>query len=241
MRPILPALLLPLALVACGSSLNARAVTATSMLDAAPHEVYGDRERLEYGKTQQVRLPARVAVADVTPAYTADGSWRGEGATRARRTALQDRLTDDPERFSDVVSLLGIDEHVYGEASRDDLRARAAVHQADLVLAWETRERVEEGHTFGALFKVLLLPMLFLETEENRVHLDVRAVVMDARNGLRYATFDDHRTATVVARVGTERELVATSLRSLFDDAVAKLRDEVGRKLGALDGSGGTD
>jgi hypothetical protein len=223
----------PLVATACGGMASmAVAERSTSVFDAELREVYGDRERLEYGKTQQVRLPAKLAVADVgSPWSTYD---RGQSST-ARRVVLQRKLAVDGTCFNDVVSV-----HEFGEEGQTppnlaQLRERAARHQADLVLAYECRERVREGHNAAAIFKLLLLPMLFLSTEEDEVELDVRAVVMDARNGLLYTTFDDHGSADVSASAAGEKSAVRGALDTLFQAAVERMREELGRKLSALD------
>lgn len=236
MRFPLPLLFTPLLLTACGTASMARATTEESVLDSAHLEVYGDRERIEYGKTQQVRLPAKLAVADVgSPWATYERTTNA-----ARRVDLARSLAADSERFSDVVSVQGIGESTDPDPALAGLRERAARHQADLVLAYECRETVREGHNVAAIFKLLLFPMLFLPTEENEVELDVRAVVMDARNGLLYTTFDDHGATSVSASATGERSAVRDALHTLFDEALGRMREELGRKLSALDQGAGT-
>ena len=108
------------------------------------------------------------------------------------------------------------------------------VRGASGLVTWVS-ERVDEGHSWTAVFKILLFPMLFLETERNDVTVDVRAHVLDVRNGLIYTTFDDHRTAKVIASVRTEDELNRVALDSLFEDSIEEMRGEVGAKLRALE------
>jgi hypothetical protein len=211
------------ALAGCASA--ASAMPAQGLVADRALEVWGDVQRLEFGKQVQIRLPARLVVAD-----------RGFGEFEAQRLeALVEGLEEDDVTWTDVASLDAAAQPgtAHRPYSLEDMRAAASRLQADLLLVAVRDEDLVEGHNVAAVLKILLLPMLFVPTEEDDLSLGVRAAVIDVRNGLVYATFEDHREAEVTSSVAGEDDAVEEAWRALWKDSVARMRERLGRKLAA--------
>jgi len=224
-RPILisVALLGALALApGCGTS--ARPYAMTAELDRTEREVFGDIAAHEFSKHLQVRLPAKLAVADVT-SYDDDLDHR-------RLVQAVNGLAEDTSTYNDVVSL----EPQPGIAA-EDLRSLAASHQADLQISVFRRETVRGESNGWSFLKLLIVPMLFVPTEENDVQLTVRAMVRDVRNGLVYTTFDDHAETRISSSVVSEDGDVRRTSDELFEACVARMRETLARKLATLERS----
>lgn len=224
----------PALLFAAAPAFAAGCATAPA-LDAAPavgllareREVWGDVQRLEFGKRIQVQLPARICVADV--------SWN-DFDRGSRVTTLVEALGADDATSSDVGVLHTFDgETAVERAGFEALRAAASRQRADLLLVMERTETVREGHNAAAVLKILLLPMLFLPTEDDDVELTVRAAVVDVRNGLVYATLDDHREGAVTASAASEERAVRDERRRLWAESVTSLRERMATKLRKLE------
>jgi hypothetical protein len=230
---LLPALLLlpllPL-LGACASVASAPAMSAESAgaYDGLV-EVWGDQERLEFSKRMQVTLPARVAVADVSAAsYPREDDER----VRDRRAVcLVDALVQDTESFSDVFNLFRSGRGSDTPMDMDRLRAAASRSQVDLLLLVDRRERVDEHLNLLAPLNVLLLPMLFLPTQQDDLEMSIRMALVDVRNGLLYTTVDELRRTDFTATAAGEDDRVDEEMDALFTTAVESLRERLGRKL----------
>ncbi len=224
-RPLALLLLATTPLLGACASTAADAPAPAAGLTYDGREVFGDFERLQFGKSLQVRLPAKVAVYDA--------SWSADDE-RARRVVQAVRgLAADTDTYTDVVSLAAPD------AARGDfaeaLRAQAAGHQADLLLVLERRPELRESSSPLALLNILILPAFVLPTQFDDVSLTVRAIVQDVRNGLVYTTFDDHRRREVSATAVGEDAAVRETDDALFEESVAALREALARKLPALE------
>ncbi len=191
------------------------------------YEVWGDTERLQFAKKVQLKLPAKLAVAE-----TGEAPWYERSlVTDRRRVTLMRSMAEDAATFSDVVSVLAPGQARPVQPTLESVRAEASQHQADLLLLVSRTESVEAGHNWMAGFKILLLPMLFLPTEENDVGVTLRMAVMDVRNGLIYTTAEEVVEATVTSSSVGEDDDVEAQLDALFEDAVETLRERLGDKL----------
>jgi hypothetical protein len=189
----------------------------------AERQVFGDAEAHEFAKRLQVRLPAKLAVADV--------SERASGGREERRLVQAvNGLAEDDTTFTDVVSLT-----TDGTRSLDTLRHQAATHQADLELIVLRHEEIHSNSTGLGLLNVLIVPMFVVPTQSNDVHLTVRAMVRDVRNGLVYTTFDDHGEATVWSSLAGESSHLRRASDALYDECIARMRTALARKLTALE------
>lgn len=217
--------LVPVVLAAVFASAGCASVaswepSASSLV--APREIFGDIERLEFGKQSQVRLPARLAVADVS-GYDED----------RRRVETIAALAKDTSTWTDVTSVFSLS----GENVRKfaDLRAAAARQQSDLMLVSQRTERTVVDTNALGIFKILILPMLFLPTEEVKTTVGVRAAVVDVRNGLVYTTFDSHlerETTTTAAGAKSQGREFADAL---FTETAAEMREVLARKLRTIE------
>jgi hypothetical protein len=236
--PRVPVLLV--LVVACVAAAGCASSARVASDEAALHrdvnqglQVWGDVERLEFSKRMQVRLPARLVVADVTQEATTGA----EEESAHRLTALLDTLAPDAATWTDVGSLHAFSEDRARASTRlEDLRAVAARQHADLMLVLERRETLVEGHNALAALKFLLVGFLFA-TEEDELRLTVRGAVVDVRNGLVYATFDDHRETELTTTVSGEDRAVRDAFRDLWAGSCDRLRASAASKLAAVAGS----
>lgn len=209
-----------------GCSSAALRASPSEALEPYAREVFGDVERLQFGKRIQVELPARLAVADVN-----------RDDDRARRLAATvDALAEDGETWKDVGSLqFWSDERTKGSSLFEDYRAAASRQQADILLLADRRESVRSEGNALAFLKILILPMLFLPTEEVRSSLELRAAAVDVRNGLVYATVDHHGEAERTVTAAGKSSAVRGQADDLYAEALPKLREQMARKLRALE------
>lgn len=206
------------------------ASTAMSDTGAAPLQVYGDVERLEFAKDFQISLPARLAVAD------ASDPWLLEH--RDRLAGTMEKLAEDRGSWKDVNSVFAFEGDAAMRSARfEDLRQAAARQQADLMLVLRRRERTESSGNGLAILKILLIPMLFLPTEDVRTTLDLRAAVVDVRNGLVYATHDDQAVREFTASVVGEEAESRSAFDESWDRIVERMRTRVPEKIRALGGA----
>jgi hypothetical protein len=212
---------------ACSSSQELAVATRTS--DA--REVFGDIEQLEFGKRVQVRLPARLAVQDV--------SAQSEADRRRRLAATVAALSEDTATWSDVGSLhLGGDEVRHGATRFETFRAAASRQQADLLLVAERIETVRrEGNGLGFL-KILILPAFLVPTERVKTSVDIHTAAIDVRNGLVYATTDQHGERESHATWFRREDVHREQADELFGGALPGLRETLARKLRLLEGAG---
>jgi hypothetical protein len=187
-------------------------------------EVFGDIERLQFSKQVQVRLPARLAVSDVSRAEQ-----------DRRRTQTIEALSKDTSTWTDVSSVFALAGE--GLVRFEDLRAAAARQQSDLMLVTQ-RTEVSDVRTNGLGFlKILLLPMLFVHTEDVKTTVGVRAAVIDVRNGLVYTTFDSHKEREGSASTVGSDDLGREDRDALFAETAGEMREALARKLRTIEGA----
>jgi hypothetical protein len=220
--------LLAIALIATlasapGCSTMGAYATPSETVDEAERQIFGDIAAHEFSKQLQVRLSAKLAVADVT-----GDRWNGMEQRRLVRTIQG--LGEDSATYTDVVSL-GAPEG----ATNEQLREEAARHHADLELIVLRREAVHAESSGLSILKLLIVPMLFVPTEENNVRLTVRAMVRDVRNGVIYTTFDEHIETRVSSSLVAENAEVRRASDELFERCVARMRESLARKLASLE------
>ncbi len=209
----------------CASYASARLEGA----DAAqkPPEIFGDIETREFGKSVRVKLPSELVVADVC----ARSSGEHENKADKRTVQLVDALVDDKAAFRSVEPLF-VDTW---SAKYGDLRSTAARHHADLLLVTSMTERVEDRTGAASLLHLLLLPCVLVPTQTDDLSLHVRVAVVDVRNDLVYATFDDHREDRVHATLAGEKDAIETGFDRLYADSLVKLRARVVERLKSLE------
>jgi hypothetical protein len=201
------------------------APTASSLvaLDQMERQIFGDVAAHEFSKQLQVRLPAKMAVADVT-------GDRRNGLEQRRLVQTINALGEDTDTYTDVVSLA-----THEGSSNERLREQAAGHQADLELVVLRREAVQAESSGWSVLNLLIVPMLFVPTQQNDVRLTVRAVVRDVRNGVIYTTFDEHLETRVSSSLVAESADVREASDELFDRCVTRMREILARKLASLE------
>ena len=218
------ALVLGAALATGGCASAAMSAPASAADSAAPRQVFGDIERLQFSKQVQVRLPAKLAVADVT----------GWDSNRRAAQAIA-ALAEDPGTWSDVTSVF------FAPGERDfsfeDLRAAAARQQSDLMIVAQRTEVSEQESNGLGIFKILILPMLFLPTEDLRTTVGVRAAVIDVRNGLVYTTFDTHKEREATTTYAGADTHGRRDRDELFTETLTEMRTTLARKLRTLEGT----
>jgi hypothetical protein len=191
-------------------------------------EIFGDIEARNFGKRVQVKLPSELVIAEVR----ADSGRQRQGKADKRAVQVADALAADRATFSNVEPLF-IDD---GSAKYEDLRATASRHRADLMLVASLTERVsDENGALAGLSKLLVLPCFLVPTETDDLSLHLRVAVVDVRNDLVYATFEDHREERVHATAAGERDAVEAGFDRLYADSLAKLRGRVVERLRSLE------
>lgn len=190
-------------------------------------EVFGEIEKLEFGKSVQVKLPADLVVADVV------AEVRGEHEQTADKRGIQlaDALGADRATFSDVAPLF-----TEGGAGRlDFLRAAAARQHAQLMLVTSMTEQVKDENGVLAALNLLIFPCFVVPTQTDELVLHVRAAVIDVRNGLVYATFEDHRAERIHATAVGEKDAIEDGFDRLYADSLAKMKTRLADRLKTLD------
>jgi hypothetical protein len=219
-----------LAASGCASYASARLESAEAQ-ERAP-EIFGEVARLEFGKRVQVALPAHLVVSDVI-----GGSSRRNPDVQDRRTVqLVDVLGKDAETYSWVEPLdISTDGRDSAGLTAARLRDAASRHHADLMLVTSMGERVEERYNPLGILKLLVLPCFLVPTETTDVRLSVKSAVVDVRNNLVYATFEDFREDRVHASAYAERDAVTESFDKLYADSLEKMRERVASRLRTLE------
>jgi len=105
---------------------------------------------------------------------------------------------------------------------------------------FEFEKTVQVKDKTGALsaLNLLVLPCFVVPTQTNDLVLHLRAAVVDVRNNLVYATFEDHREERVHATVVGERDSVEEGFDRLYVDSLAKMRGRIVERLRALQNAG---
>lgn len=206
----------------CASSaaMEARGVLASET--APEREIFGDIERLQFAKQVQVRLPAKLAVTDVS----------GTDQDR-RRTQTIEALSKDTSTWSDVSSVFAMQGEPFHRF--EDIRVAASRQQSDLMLVAQRTETSVRSSNWMGIFKILLVPMLFLPTEDVKTTVAVRAAVIDVRNGLVYTTFDAHREREQSAALAAWSGVGRDDRDALFGETAAEMREALARKLRTIE------
>lgn len=215
-----------LAAAGCAAYASPR-LLAEDAVERTP-EVFGDVEAREFGKRVQVKLPSELVIAEVRA--RTDGDRRDRADKRSVQVA--DALGEDKATFSNVEPLF-VDSWA---AKYADLRATASRHRADLMLVASMTERVrdEDATLLGAL-NLLVLPCFLVPTRTRDLSLHVRVAVVDVRNDLVYATFEDHREERVHATAVGEKDAVEAGFDRLYADSLPKMRARIVERLRSLE------
>lgn len=125
-----------------------------------------------------------------------------------------------------VVALLalgGCASYASKRLQADDASPRTAEIFGDI----EQREFGKRAH--------LILPCFVVPTQTNDLDLHVRAAVIDVRNDLIYATFEDHRQERIHATVAGESDSIEEGFDRLYAESLVKLRVRVAERLRQLE------
>jgi len=213
-----------LASAGCASYASARLDDSDAA--ARTPEVFGEIEKLEFGKSVQVTLPAELVVADVVGRVSGDH----ERTSDRRGVELTDALAADKATFADVEPLFTEP----GTGGLDALRAAASRHHAQLLIVTSMTEQVKDANGVLPLLQLLIVPCFLVPTQTDDLVLHLRAAVIDVRNGLVYATFEDHRRERVHATLAGEKDAVEDAFDRLYADSLAKMKSRVAERLKTL-------
>src|SRR5207249_778816 len=95
------------------------------------------------------------------------------------------------------------------------------------------RVKNENSMLLGCL-NLLIVPVFIVPTRTQDLALHLRVAVVDVRNDLVYATFEDHREERVHATAAGEKDAVEAGFDRLYADALAKMRGKVVERLRTL-------
>jgi hypothetical protein len=213
-------------LASAGCATYASARLDDSDAAARAPEVFGEIEKMEFGKSVQVTLPAELVVADVVGRV----SGAHEATSDRRGVELTEALAADKATFSDVEPLFA----ERGAGGIDALRAAASRHHAQLLIVTSMTEQVKDDNGVLPLLHLLVVPCFVVPTQTDDLVLHLRAAVIDVRNGLVYATFEDHRRERVHATLAGEKEAVEDAFDRLYADSLAKMKTRVADRLKTL-------
>ena len=215
-----------LVLAATGCASYASARLADDGEAEEPMQVFGVVEGREFVKKVQVKLPSELVVAEV--------AQRGARArcveTDKRSVQLVGALAKDSTTFSDVAPLFAD-----GAVQLETLRMAAAAQHADLMLVTQMSERVEDRSGILGALNLLIVPCWLVATKTDDLTLHVRAAVVDVRNGLVYATFEDHREERVHSPTASRRDTIDEGFDRLYAASLEGLRTRVDERLQKLD------
>lgn len=193
-----------------------------------PAEVFGDVEARQFGKRVQVKLPSELVIAEVV----ANTTWERDGRQDKRSVQLAQALAEEKSTFSNVEPLF-VDSW---SAKYEDLRATASRHHADLMVVASMTERVhDESSTALEALNLLIVPCFVVPTKAEDISLHVRVAVVDVRNDLVYATFEDHGEERVHATSAGEADAVQEGFDRLYAASLSKMRGRVAERLRTLE------
>ena len=222
---VLAAALAALSAAGCSSYASARLAPDEATLGRAP-EIFGEIEKFEFEKHVQVKLPAQLVVAEVASRSRGDR----EDSSDKRGVQLVEALSQEKSAFADVSPLFATG----GADQFDRLRRAASRHHADLMLVTSMVEQVKDRTGALSALNILVFPCFVVPTQTNDLVLHLRAAVVDVRNNLVYATFEDHREERVHATVAGEKDAVEEGFDRLYADSLAKMRTRVAERLKSL-------
>jgi hypothetical protein len=213
-------------LCAAGCSSYASARLAPDDAAERPAEIFGTIENREFAKQVQVDLPAELVVAEVRRGGSAGRQLEAD----KRSVQLTGSLAQAKSTFSDVAPLFAD-----GAKTFEALRGAASAQHADLMLITEMSERVEDRSGVLQVLNILILPAWLVPTKTDDLTLHLRAAVVDVRNGLVYATFEDHREERVHSPSASRRDSVDEGFDRLYAASLDGLRARVDERLQKLD------
>ena len=213
-----------LATTGCGTYASARLVPDGETDE--PLQVFGVIEGQEFAKKVQVKIPSDLVVAEVSQRWNADRDVK----TDKRSVQLVGALAKESKTFSDVSPLF-----VGGAPELAKLRAAAAAQHADLMLVTQMSERVEDRSGLLGVLNLLVVPCWLVPTKTDDLTLHVRAAVVDVRNGLVYATYEDHREERVHSPTARRRDAVDEAFDRLYAESLDGLKTRVDERLHKLD------
>lgn len=208
----------------CASYASARLVDDDS---ASAPEIFGDVAQREFGKRVQVKLPSDLVVAEVSGRTVRNHVDRAD----KRSVQLAESLAEDKSTFSNVAPLF-VDA---AGARYGDLRSAAARQQADLILVTSMSESVRSENGVLPVLNLLVLPYFLVPSQTNDLTLHLRAAVVDVRNDLVYATFEDHREERMHATSAAENDDIEAAFDRLYAESLAKMRTRVVERLRQLE------
>lgn len=229
-NPVAVAALVLAAGAAAGCSSWRAAAPSAAMRSADAREVFGDIEQLQFAKQVQVQLPARLAVSDVSSGADDD--------RRRRLAATVASLSEDTATWNDVGSLhVWNDERASGGTRFDAYRAAASRQHADLLLVTERVETVRRENTPLMLLRLLIVPIFLVPDTRLRTTVNVHTAAIDVRNGLVYATTDQHAESETWSTMYGRERAGREQADELFTSALPGLRETLARKLRVLEGT----
>ncbi|MCG3135700.1 MAG: hypothetical protein HMLKMBBP_03433 [Planctomycetes bacterium] len=200
------------------------AVTASAAMESrwdgfSQMQVVGDPQRLQFAKQVQISLPARLAVREMT--------WKQEHQAR-----MVDALSEDRATWRAAEPLAEFDERGRGNwPTFDQLRECASRQQADLMFVYDVEVEDDDDVNALGILKLLLLPMLFVPSEEHDVSVRVRGAVADVRNGLVYASVEERREESFTTSAAAEDARVRRGVREMVDDAAEEIAKDLAIRL----------
>jgi hypothetical protein len=211
----------------CATAYSSARLATLGEAARAP-EIFGDIEQREFGKRVQVKLPAELVVAEVRAQN--HGDYREPKADK-RSVQLTEALAEDRPTFASVEPLF-VDSW---SAKYGDLRSAAARHHSDLMLVTSMTERAENNNGPLVALNLLVLPYFLVPSETRDLALHVRCAVVDVRNDLVYATFEDHREERIHASGSGMSDAMESAFDRLYADTLAKMKTRVAERLKQLE------
>jgi hypothetical protein len=223
---MLAVVLAALSATGCASYASERLVAPDEAVKQ--REIFGDIEAREFGKKAELKLPSELVVADMRAKST-----RGREAKSDKRTVqLVDSLAGEKATFANVEPMF-VDAW---SAKYGDLRSTASRHHADLMLVASMTESVEnENNLLLGAMNLLIVPAFVVPTRTQDLALHLRVAVIDVRNDLVYATFEDHREERVHATAVGESDAVEECFDRLYADSLAKMKGRIVERLKNLE------
>lgn len=182
-------------------------------------QVVGDPQRLQFAKQVQISLPARLAVREM--------HW-----SREHQARVIDILAEDRATWKTAEPLAWFDERGRGNwPTIEELRESASRQHADLMFVYDVDVDDDDDVNFLGILKLLILPMLFIPSEEHDVEVRVTGAVADVRNGLVYAAVEERREASFTTTAAAEDSRLKRTVRELVDDAAKDIGKDLAIRL----------
>jgi hypothetical protein len=153
------------------------------------------------------------------------------------RLAPDDAVAKTPEVFGEIEKFefeKTVQVRLPAQLVVADVASRSRGDHEDLMVVTSMVEQVKDKTGALSALNLLVLPCFLVPTQTNDLVLHLRAAVVDVRNNLVYATFEDHREERVHATVVGERDSVEEGFDRLYVDSLAKMRGRIVERLRAL-------